>query len=467
MIQYLQVYSALKCVGSCTVLRLSSGANMLSLKGLLAAKKFSKKVKASVLRAPPPLSGGFDDISDRRATGVEPGECPFGRDCVNRFDPNHQAKFTHNVIKKRSRKKKKYAVQLDEDPNDEDVDEASATALMGRDTIDRAARRLKRQAGRSGKENRGPYVHHPDQTVEEREIEKKFIQKRIIQEGDQTSVARINKVQQDCTPGWMVQLKHSNANMHIWDQKPPQMTRVDKLRIATRFWLNINLRKTMNSWVSFHAQAKLCKRILDSALQHWGIARLKYGLRRWHLNTRVKFEKKTYFRASSKTLVTVMIRTAVFEEPRKTEVLLSQTVLSEKEYFKIKHRITKVPSVKLNTVEDQTTTGVAANPVVACKSPIREIRGTAKDMISRLSPTLPTPSSSSLSLTQKQLGRMKDDTRKILQGLMDQYYEGEVKKSQEIDRRESAVERLVYEFATETRQVPTSRMVDSVATIVQ
>ena len=141
---------------------------MLSLKGLLAAKKFSKKVKASVLRAPPPLSGGFDDISDRRATGVEPGECPFGRDCVNRFDPNHQAKFTHNVIKKRSRKKKKYAVQLDEDPNDEDVDEASATALMGRDTIDRAARRLKRQAGRSGKENRGPYVHHPDQTVEER-----------------------------------------------------------------------------------------------------------------------------------------------------------------------------------------------------------------------------------------------------------------------------------------------------------
>ena len=140
-------------------------------------------------------------------------------------------------------------------------------------------------------------------------------------------------------------------------KKHDNMTRVDKLRIATRFWLNINLRKTMNSWKSFHAEARHCKKLLDSAIQHWGLARLEYGFQRWLSNTRVKFEKKTYFKPDSRTLVTLLIRTALFEEPKQTKVLLSETPLGDNESSQLEHSVTKLPVAKMaveNKIDDKT-----------------------------------------------------------------------------------------------------------------
>ena len=96
----------------------------------------------------------------------------------------------------------------------------------------------------------------------------------------------------------------------------------DEIRVAMKFWLNLSLRKSMNSWRAHTSRSKYIKQLMRASIEHWGIKRLKYGFDRWYKFTRIVFNKKTYV-VENGDVVTVLIRQCLFEHPPITRRILS------------------------------------------------------------------------------------------------------------------------------------------------
>ena len=99
--------------------------------------------------------------------------------------------------------------------------------------------------------------------------------------------------------------------------------------------------------------------------------------------------------------------------------------------------------------------------LISSRSPLKESFG--NDLTTSPSPSSPVTSCPSLKATMG----IKEETLKTLQLLMDEYYEKQQKREKRTKQRESSVEQLMYAYARETRQVPTTEIIDSVATIVK
>ena len=173
-----------------------------------------------------------------------------------------------------------------------------------------------------------------DRTEEEKEHENKFILKRILKERD--FMPRGGK-QNESKPLFALSMGNSSsgifqgqnffsnllAKVKANGERPTgRRNKFDEIRIAMKFWLNLSLRKSMNSWRAHTSRSKYIKQLMRASIEHWGMKRLRYGFERWHTYTRIVFNKKTYV-VENGDVVTVLIRQCLFENPITTRTILS------------------------------------------------------------------------------------------------------------------------------------------------
>jgi hypothetical protein len=170
-------------------------------------------------------------------------------------------------------------------------------------------------------------------TEEEKECENKFILKRILKERD--FMARISNANDSSVDDRSLFGTSKNffggsktfRNMFMKtkeneNKKYSRKNNFDEIRIAMRFWLNLTLRKSMNSWIAYTYRTKQIKKLMHTSIEIWGIRRQRYGFSRWYTNTRIIFDKKTFL-VENGDIVTVLIRKALFETPQVTRTILS------------------------------------------------------------------------------------------------------------------------------------------------
>ena len=277
-----------------------------------------------------------------------------------------------------------------------------------------------------------------DRPLEEIQHEKKFIWKRIMKDKDVSSFKQLQNRQKENTPSWM---KVAQKHLNLWTT-PQARTKIDQLRTAMRFWMNMTAQKSWNSWILFCSEAKRVRKLAESAIIHWGITRLSYGFVRWFENTRITFATKTFFRVETNTLVTVMKRTAIFETPQITETLLSENPAPD--------------SVILNTLRTN-------KKIFDCKYTSDELLVSASAPPRKGSLIFNQSDDYALEVMSEEpkavYSKLTDDRFETIQRMMDEHRERAIAAQKKEEERSLSLKHSLYAFAQETDFIPGAKFI--------
>ena len=130
-------------------------------------------------------------------------------------------------------------------------------------------------------------IHLDSRTEEEKEHESKYILKRILKErdfmprvvnsnGDNKKASLFFSKLAGGKRNFLTGiLKQSQQHSKRKQQGATRKNKFDEIRIAMKFWLNLSLRKSINSWIAYTYKAKQVKKLTRSAIDHWGYERLR------------------------------------------------------------------------------------------------------------------------------------------------------------------------------------------------
>ena len=280
-----------------------------------------------------------------------------------------------------------------------------------------------------------------DRPLEEIQHEKKFIWKRIMKDKDVSSFKRLQDRQKENTPSWM---KVAQKHLDLWTA-PQARTKIDQLRTAMRFWMNMTARKSWNSWILFCSEAKRVRKLAESAIIHWGITRLSYGFVRWFENTRITFATKTFFRAETNTLVTVMKRTAIFETPQITETLLSTNPAPDSFILNTLKTNKKIFDCKYTS--DELITSASAPPRKGSVVFSQNDDYTLEVMSEEPKAVYP---------------KLTDDRFETIQRMMDDHRERAIAAQKKEEERSVSLKHSLYAFAQETDFIPDANFITDI-----